>query len=210
MRLFEVHHFASEVLFDCFVHLCDFFLVVTSDFLMSVNMMVLTIVMAISMAMLLLMMTFMARILVSVVMVRRLIKLIVMHFNINSMRLVMVMFALMLTFMIDLFEQASVLQDIVDWGTWLSEDMSIGKMTLQSLNVMGLSTMVMAHVFFESSGIVLVDFTRFGLGGNNAFHYCGVLLEDVKSQFKHIVHLKLVAEALFLVVCVNIAQSLAT
>lgn len=109
LRLFEVHHLASEVLFDCFVHLCDFFLVVTSDFLMSVNMMVLTIVMAISMVMLFLMMTVMARILVSVVMVRRLIILIVMHFNINSMRLVMVMFALMLMLKIDLFEQASVL-----------------------------------------------------------------------------------------------------
>lgn len=103
-----------------------------------------------------------------------------------------------------------MLQDIVDWGTRLSENMGVGKMTLQSLDVMGLSTMVMAHVFFESSRIVLVDLTGFSLGGNNAFHYCGVLLKDVKAQFKHVVHLELVAEALLLVVCVNIAQSLAT
>lgn len=88
--------------------------------------------------------------------------------------------------------------------------MRIGKVTLQSLNIMRLSAMVMAHVFFESSGIVLVNLSRFGLGCNNAFHYCGVLLENVKAQFEHIMHLEFIAEALLLVVCVNVAQSLAT
>ena len=103
LGLFEVHHLVSEVLFDCFVHLSHFFLVMTSDCLMSVNMMVLTIVMAISMMILLLMMTIMARIFVSVVVVGCLIILIVMHFHINSMRLVMIMFAIMLI-LIDLVE----------------------------------------------------------------------------------------------------------
>jgi len=108
LRLFEVHHLGSEVLFDSFVHLCDFFLVMMSDFFMSINMMVLTIVMAIRM-MLLFVVTVVTRILMSVVMVRCLFILVVVHFNINSMRLVMLMFVIMLTLMINLVEKASVL-----------------------------------------------------------------------------------------------------
>ncbi len=83
-------------------------------------------------------------------------------------------------------------------------------MSLQRLDVVWLPTVMLTHVLFKSCSIVLIDFACFGLGCDNALHDGGVFLQDVKSHLKDIMHLKLITETLFLVVCINVAQCLAT
>ena len=73
-----------------------------------------------------------------------------------------------------------------------------------------LSSVMMAHVFFESSCAFFIDLTAVSLGILQTLCKACVLLKDIKAHLENVVHLKLIAEALFLMICVDIAESLAT
>lgn len=73
-----------------------------------------------------------------------------------------------------------------------------------------LSSVMMAHVFFESSCAFFINLTAVSLGILQTLCKACVLLKDIKAHLENVVHLKLIAEALFLMICVDIAESLAT
>lgn len=124
---------------------------------------------------------------------------------------IVVMFvAISMVLTLDFVQESSVAQYIMDWCMRLCQNVSTLKMSLQGLDVVWLPTVMMTHVLLKRCSIVLIDLTRFGLGRDYALHDGGVLLQDVESHLKDIVHLELVAETLFLVVCINVAQCLAT
>ncbi len=127
--------------------------------------------------------------------------------NFNGVRSIMIH---LLGLIFNLVQKSSVAQNIMDWCMRLCQNVGTLEMFLQSLNVVGLPTVMFAHVFLKRRSIVLIDLACFGFGCDNAFHDGGVLLQDVKSHLEDIVHLELIAETLFLVVRVNVAQSLAT
>ena len=118
--------------------------------------------------------------------------------------------AISMVLTLDLVQESSVAQYIMDWCMRFCQNVSTLKMSLQGLDVVRLPTVMMTHVLLKRCSIVLINLTRFGLRCDYALHDSGVLLQDVKSHFKDIVHLELVAETLFLVVCINVAQCLAT
>jgi len=48
------------------------------------------------------------------------------------------------------------------------------------------------------------------LGSNDAFHNSGVFHQNVKAHLEDVVHLEFVAEALFLLICIDVTEGLAT
>lgn len=57
--------------------------------------------------------------------------------------------------------------------------------------------------------MILADIA-FGLGSGQACSEMAILLKNIEAHFEDVVHLELVAEALFLVVSIDVAKCLAT
>ena len=91
----------------------------------------------------------------------------------------------------------------------LGQDSRTRQVTLQSLDIMRLTSVMLAHVLLQSGCCLVIDLTALFLSGNDTLHDSGVLLEDVEAHLEDVVHLELVPEALLLVVRVDVAERLA-
>ena len=118
---------------------------------------------------------------------------------------------------------------IMDRSMWLGQQVSIAQVPLNRLNVVAATTfeifvpimlllLVLAHVLLDcfdcSRGlrivIILVMLLHLGvLHTLDETLHAAFLLQDVKPHLEDVMHLELVAEALFLEVRVNVAKSLA-
>ena len=118
---------------------------------------------------------------------------------------------------------------IMDRSMWLGQQVSIAQVPLNRLNVVAATTfeifvpimlllLVLAHVLLDcfdcSRGlrIVIILVMLLHLGVLHALDetlHAAFLLQDVKPHLEDVMHLELVAEALFLEVRVNVAKSLA-
>ena len=71
---------------------------------------------------------------------------------------------------------------------------------------MGLICVMSAHVVLEHSSMILADIA-FGLGSGQACSEMAILLKNIEAHFEDVVHFELVAEALFLVVSIELGTS---
>lgn len=91
----------------------------------------------------------------------------------------------------------------------LGEDFRIGKMALKGLNIMRIIDMVLAHVLFKCSLSFTVNLIAVRLlGFHDAFHDVRVFHHDVKTHLEGVMHFKLIAEALLLLIRINVAECL--
>lgn len=112
---------------------------------------------------------------------------------------------------LDLLGELGMLEEVVDWGVRLRQDLSLGQVMLQCLDVVHIARVVLAHVLLECRCVVLRQVpVVFLCVLNRLKNTTCVLLQNVESHLEDVVHFKLIAEALFLVVCVDVAQCLAS
>ena len=102
-------------------------------------------------------------------------------------------------------DKACSAQHVVDWGMRLGQDLSVSEVPLESLNVVSLTSVMVCHVVFEHGSMLLVDLTTVLLNVGETLGEVAILLEDVEAHLEDVVHLKLVAEALLLMVSINVA-----
>ena len=151
----------------------------------------------------------------SVMMVRgALLLLMLMDLNINVAMMVIIVMVLVTMLILvmmrgDLVHEPSMPEHVVDWGVWLCQNVSLGQVMLQRFHIMRLTKMVLAHVLFESSGTFLVNLTV-SLRVGERLGQTSILLQDVEAHLEDVVHLELVAEALLLVVRIDVAEGLAS
>ena len=81
-------------------------------------------------------------------------------------------------------------------------------MTLEGLNIMIITSMVLAHILLESTGIILINLPVVLLCILNALEDPWVFREQIKAHLKDVVHFERVTEALLLEISVDVAQSL--
>ena len=103
-----------------------------------------------------------------------------------------------------------LLQHVVDWCVGFLQDLSLGQMLLKGFDVMKLIAMMVTHVFLESSCMVFLNLPML-------LRLCILLktlnegwifLEQVKTHLKQVVVFEIVAEAFFLLICIDIAERL--
>ena len=137
-------------------------------------------------------------------------------FNILMEEVIYFLFLLMMLMMFfDLFlDQLCLSKNVVDRCMWLSQDVSVAKMMLQSFDIVRLSRMMFAHIVLKSCSRTNFHIMITTLGSSSNLKALSkglrVLGQDVETHFKDIVHFELIAEAFFLVVCIDVAQSLAS
>ena len=129
--------------------------------------------------------------------------------NMVVMIVMMVVLVVMLFILVcDFMHQACMPKHVMDRSVRLCKDVSFGQVMLQCFNIMRLTEMMLAHVLFQCCGARFIDLTV-SLSVGERLGQTSVLLQDVESHLEDIVHLKLVAEALFLVVRIDVAEGLA-
>jgi len=102
-------------------------------------------------------------------------------------------------------DKASGAQHVVDWSVRLGQDLSVSEVSLESLNVVSLASVMVSHVVFEHGSVLLVNLTTVLLNVGETLGEVAILLEDVEAHLEDVVHLKLVAEALLLMVSIDVA-----
>ena len=130
---------------------------------------------------------------------------------------------------INLFDrQASLVpENVMDWCMWLLEQVSLTEVPLHSLNVSPLVVLLIMIMFMITIILLLISSHVLLNRGNSCrllilmitflmLHLCvfhaldeafdaALLLKDVEAHLEDVMHLELIAEALFLQVCIDVA-----
>ena len=94
---------------------------------------------------------------------------------------------------------------IVDGSVRFLQDMGFLQTTLKCFDVMRLTRVVLTHVLFKSSLAIYIRLARNHSGKDGR-----VFLEDVETHLEDVVHFELIAEALLLVISIDVTESLAS